>query len=366
MIIRWYLIKELIKTFLAVFIVIFLLLLSTQVLRVLSAVSNGTITLDLVFILLGLTNLQSIATVLPLSLFLSIIIALSRFYKDSEIIAMWACGVSPKIILTSFLPVILIFVVIEFIFALHLSPWAHAQINHVKTYVASNADVDLLESGRFNIFENGKRVLYVEDIDKKGTLSHVFLRIINGKDNNSVIYADKASIQEDDESGARYIIFNSGYRYDGKAGEDNYRVISFDEYGVLIVKPAMSEINYDNDEKSFLTLMQQSTQKKPMAEIQWRISLVLSLFILSLLAIPLSNSSPRKGRFNKILPAILVYFLYSNLLNIAQSFIKKGDVSPLIGMWWVHILFIFLFIYLFSHQMGWIHHPQFKKRLKHV
>jgi lipopolysaccharide export system permease protein len=362
LIIRWYLIKELIKTFFAVFLVIFLILLSTQVLRVLSAVSSGAVTMDVVFILLGLTNLQSIATLFPISLFLSIIIALSRFYKDSEIIAMWACGISPKIILTSLFPVIIAFVVIEFIFALHVSPWAHAQINHVKNHVASNADVDLLESGRFNIFANGERVLYVEEIDKEGVLNHVFLRITNGVENSSVIFADKARIKTDDKSDARYIVFTNGYRYDGMAGDDDYRVVTFDEYGVLIVKPKVSDVKYDNDEKSFKTLINESDNKKVMAEIQWRISLVLSLLILSLLAIPLSNSSPRKGRFSKIFPAIIVYFVYSNLLNVAQSLVKKGDLSPIIGMWWVHIIFLALFVYLFSHQMGWFHSHKIKKR----
>ncbi|MFK5893651.1 MAG: LPS export ABC transporter permease LptF [Pseudomonadota bacterium] len=352
MIIRWYLIKEVVKTFLAVFLVVFLILLSTQVLRVLSAVSDGKITLDLLFVLLTLTNIKSMAMVFPVTFYLSIILALSRFYKDSEMIAMWACGISPKTILGSLLPVIFIFIIIEAMFALHISPWANGQITKVKNHVKLNADVDVLDSGRFNIFGYGERVIYVENITAEGVLKNVFLKI-RKDNNNSVIYADQAYIKTDETSGARYIVFMQGRRYDGQPGSDDYRVISFKEYGVIVENKILKSIQYDKDELSFNDLLKQQNNIEAIAEMQWRFSLILSLLILALLAIPISQSSPRKGRFAKVIPAILVYFLYSNLLGIAQKFVKKGEISPLIGVWWVHILFLLLFIYLFGRQMGW-------------
>ncbi|MFK5984693.1 MAG: LPS export ABC transporter permease LptF [Pseudomonadota bacterium] len=361
MIIRWYLIREVLKTFLAVFIVVFLILLSTQVLRVLSAVSDGKITLDLLFVLLGLTNIKSLALIFPLTLFLSIILALSRFYKDSEIIAMWSCGISPKTILSSLLPIIFIFVFIELIFALHVSPWANGKITLLKKHVESNADVDVLDRGRFNQFANGNRVIYIEDVSSEGVLKRVFLRLRNG-DNNSVVYADTAYIKKDQLTGARYLVFNQGYRYDGQPGSGDYRVIKFKEYGVIVENKIIAAISYDKDEQSFELLLEQQNNQA-VAEVQWRISLIISTFVLALLAIPLSKSSPRKGRYAKVLPAILVYFLYSNLLGIAQNFVKKGNIPPEIGMWWVHILFVLLFIYLFGQQMGW---RLFKKQYKEL
>jgi lipopolysaccharide export system permease protein len=124
---------------------------------------------------------------------------------------------------------------------------------------------------------------------------------------------------------------------------------------------SMASIKYSRESLPLQDLLRKKSLTYT-AEIQWRISLVLSLLILALLAIPLSNSSPRKGRFSKIFPAIIIYFLYSNLLNVAQSLVKKGDLPPMIGMWWVHIIFLALFIYLFSQQMGWFHSHKIKKR----
>ena len=114
---------------------VFLILLSTQLLRVLSAVSEGKITLDLLFVLLGLMNLESMTLVLPLVLYLSIILALSRLYKDSEMIAMWACGISPKVIIKSLVPIIIVFVGIELFFAMSVNPWANDKITLLKNSV---------------------------------------------------------------------------------------------------------------------------------------------------------------------------------------------------------------------------------------
>ena len=55
------------------------------------------------------------------------------------------------------------------------------------------------------------------------------------------------------------------------------------------------------------------------AEFQARLMLPLATLILGFLAIPLSYSSPRKGRYDKIFLGALVYFVYF----IAMSVTKK-------------------------------------------
>lgn len=365
LILRNYLIKEVFRTAVAVFIVVFLIILSTQLLRVLSAVSDGKITLDLLFVLLGLTNLESMTLMLPLVLYLSIVLALSRLYKDSEVIAMWACGISPKLIIRSLMPIIIVFVLIELFFAMLVNPWANDKITLLKNSVEATADVDLLDSGQFNSFSNGDRVVYIEDTKKiakdEEVLENVFVRI-RRDDQQSVVYAKQAQIEEDPKSGARYVVFVNGHRYDGVPGEAEYKVVNFHEYGVLMANKNSINAHRDEDAQGFKQLWEKGDSRS-MAEIQWRISMVISIFILALMAIPISKTSPRKGRYSKILPAILIYFLYSNLLSISQNLVKKNDISPILGMWWVHLLFLALFIWLLGLQMGWF---QFRLRGKNV
>jgi len=365
LILRNYLVREVFKTALAVFIVVFLILLSTQLLRALSAVSDGKITLDLLFVLLGLTNLESMTLVLPLVLYLSIVLALSRLYKDSEIIAMWACGISPRVIINSLMPIIILFVIIELFFSTVVNPWANDKINLLKNSVEATADIDMLDSGRFNMFSKADRVVYVENINQQldgdNILENVFVRIRRGEQ-QSVVYAKTAKVEQDPQTGARYIVFVNGHRYDGIPGQGDFRVVHFHEYGVLMVNKSAKKGTKKVDALGLLELWKKGDSRS-IAELQWRISMVLSVLILSLMAIPVSRTSPRKGRYSKVLPAILIYFLYSNLLSISQNMVKKEDLPQWIGMWWVHIIFFGLFVWLLGRQMGWF---QFKKRVKNV
>ena len=50
-----------------------------------------------------------------------------------------------------------------------------------------------------------------------------------------VISADSAYRMTDRDSGDDYLVFVNGYRYEGKPGEIDYRIMKFDEQGVRIV-----------------------------------------------------------------------------------------------------------------------------------
>jgi lipopolysaccharide export system permease protein len=76
------------------------------------------------------------------------------------------------------------------------------------------------------------------------------------------------------------------------------------------------------------------------AELQWRISVILLIPVLTLLAVPLSKVDPRQGRFARLVPAALLYGLYFMLLQVSRDAVEDGSLSPVIGMWWVHLIFV--------------------------
>lgn len=345
------LLKQISKTFAAVFLIVLLILISGQLLRAVSSVNEGRITLDFLFLMLTLTNVKSMALVLPIVLFLSIILALSRFYKDSEMIAMRACGISPVVVLQSLLPLIVLFTLIEFFLAVYITPWTNAQITRVIHLAQSKADIDLLDAGQFNIFSYGNKVIYAREINQ-GKLKQVFLQIRTDK-GVQIIYADRAAVIEkpSQQQNNRYLVFTQGVRYDGQPGSDNYQRITFDQYGVLIEDKGVKPHIADFDEMPPAQL-RQNTDIKARAEWQWRLSLVINLFVLSLLAIPLADTKPRKGRFSRVFPALIVYFLYTNLITLFQNFMVKGKLPAVLGVWPVHALFILFLLFLYYRYLG--------------
>ena len=332
--------------------VLFLIILSTQLIKSLAAVANGKIPIDFLFVLLGFRNLESMMMIIPLTLFLAILLALSRLYKDSEMVALAACGVGPSTLLKSVLIVLFSFVFMEASLALVMGPWANSKIQYIQEEFKLQADIELVVPGQFTLSNDGKRVIYAEEITDRSHLKNVFLHVDN-TDNSSVLAADEANLETDPQQGARYIVFQNGHRYDGVPGSRDYRSIKFQDYGVLLTGKTGAEIKLDRNALPTKDLWG-STDLDYMGELQWRISQVLMMIVLALLAVPLSKSSPRQGRYGKMALAILIYIVYSNLLLVAYNWLRKGLIEPYIGMWWVHLLFFALFLLMFARQMGWL------------
>jgi lipopolysaccharide export system permease protein len=68
--------------------------------------------------------------------------------------------------------------------------------------------------------------------------------------------------------------------------------------------------------------------------------------VLTLVGVPLSKLRPRQGRYARVGFAIVVYFVYSNLLSASKIWVEKGDLTPAIGVWWVHVAALALGLYL--------------------
>jgi len=352
LIIRDYIIKEVLRTFAGVFIVLFLIILSTQFLKALALVVDGKIALEFLFSLIFLQNLDSLTLILPLTLFLSILLALSRLYKDSEMIALSACGIGPPALLKSVFLVVLSFVFLEIGLAMVLAPWANHKIQDIEEAFKSQADLELITPGQFNMADHGKRILFTEEMLDTTSLKNVFLHLDNG-DSESVLASDSAHVVIDEKQDSRYIVFQNGNRYDRLVDSLEYRIIKFVNYAVLMEDKTLGRVDYDRDALSVTELLKTDSLSHTV-EMQWRISQILMMIILAFLAVPLSKATPRQGRYGKMALAILLYIVYSNLLVVATNWLKKDVVSPFIGLWWVHILFLLLFMLLFSHQTGWL------------
>ncbi len=121
-------------------------------------------------------------------------------------------------------------------------------------------------------------------------------------------------------------------------GRRNFRRIRFVEHGIPVVVPEAGSGRTVPERRPTQELLG-SADPADIAELQRRISLPLMVLVLALLAVPLSALRPREGRYARVAAAILLYFLYSNLISAAQIWIEKGILPPGIGVWWVHALF---------------------------
>ena len=359
MIIARYLVKEVFLTLLAVTTVLLLIALSAQLVGLFNKVASGTLRIDTVLQIFSLRIISILVFILPLSLYLAILLALSRLYRDSEMTAMAACGIGTNYILRSVLGLAMVVAVFQGVLSLQLAPWAENQVLRLSALAQSQGDIQGIVPGRFQEMREGGGVVYVEELDRDNDrLRNVFIQQ-QRKDDASTIRSSSGHQMMEKKSGGRFLVLEDGFRYEGRPGQDDYTVIEFKKHGLRIQEKEPVIASRKHKAISTPELMEQD-ERGYMAEFQWRISSALTCLVLAVLAVPLSVTSHRQSRYGKLALAIVLYVLLTNLLTVSRNWLFDERISPYIGLWWVHLLVLLIGIVLLLRQSG-IWHRRIRK-----
>ncbi|BCR25902.1 LPS export ABC transporter permease LptF [Aquipseudomonas alcaligenes] len=359
MIVFRYLSREVLVTLSAVSAVLLVIIMSGRFIKYLAQAAQGVLDPSVLFLIMGYRMPGFLQLILPLGLFLGILLAYGRLYLDSEMTVLSATGMSNRRLLGySMAPAAVVAVIVAWL-SLGLAPQGVAEVAKIFNQQDAMTEFDTLVPGRFQAMKDGSRVTYTEGLsDDRGQLAGVFIsekrmqRQVEGEKPKqsgiTVLVAEKGRqvIQAD---GSRYLILENGYRYDGNPGQADYRATQYETHGVLLPKPSVSAEIGEREAVPTRELIG-SDEPRYQAELQWRLSIPLLVFIVTLLAVPLARVNPRQGRFLKLLPAILLYMAYLALLIGARGQLDKGKIPMELGLWWVHALFLLIGAALFLWQ----------------
>jgi lipopolysaccharide export system permease protein len=235
--------------------------------------------------------------------------------------------------------------------ALYFIPGVVAYGERLTQRAEQQADVSLLGAGRFNVLHGGQITFYAERLSEdKQHMENLFVYVYDRKNRDKppqVILADSAYRMTDSDSGDDYLVFVNGLRYEGKPGDIGYRIMRFDRQGVRVELPGTAPLSSKRSTIPTAELLA-STDIKEIVELQWRLSVPLSVMVLVVLAVPLSRMSPRKGRYGGLVVPVLVLVIYFNLMGTAKAWVEQGAIPPVIGIWWVHLLPVVLAVILLN------------------
>jgi lipopolysaccharide export system permease protein len=330
-----YIFRETSQTFIAVTGVLLVILIGHQFARVLGKAAADQIPKDTVLLLLGLTSIQFLIVLVPLALFLSIMLALGRLYRDSEMTAIRSCGVSQHQLYRPLISLALILAGVVAWFSLDVGPWARNRIVVLESTAGREAAFGEIEAGRFLSTDNGESVFYAENVADDGTFNNVFIQR-RVDERIEVAVAERAEIRRD-STDQRTLVLYDGRRYDGVPGSAVFRIIHFSEPGIPVTLPPPVFRERAREQQSTAELMQ-SNDPKDRVELQWRFSLPVAVLLLTMLAVPLARTNPREGRYGRLAIAVLIYLVYSNLLGAARVWAEQELVPIQLGVWWVHAL----------------------------
>jgi lipopolysaccharide export system permease protein len=339
-----YVLREVVQTWLAVTGVLVAILVSNQLSRVLGQAADNQYGRRIVFDLIALGAIMNLSVIVPVGLLLAVVLTLGRMYHDSEMAALQACGFGPARLLV---PLFCFAAVIAFGLAWLVFvqvPQADSEAQLLRQSALKEAQFGQLDAGRFRSFSAGDAVFYAERVDREGILHNVFVQR-ESEGRIEVALADTATYSKAAANGVHLVTLFNGRRYEGVPGHDDFRVIEFREHGIPIFTPTDAIGTKDPDTKPTRELLG-SDDPSDVAQLQFRTSTPLMALILTLIAVPLSRLRPRQGRYARVGFAIMVYFVYSNLLSAAKVWLEKGELAPVIGVWWIHLAALALGLYL--------------------
>ncbi len=332
------LLREFTATGIATFFVLLAITVTTQLIRFLGYAARGNISSDAVLTFLGFASLRYLPHLLSITLFISVLMTLTRSYRDSEMVVWFTSGQG----LNSWIRPVLIFAapmsVVIATLSIFLSPWAMAKTEAYRHQLQSQDDIAAISPGVFKESRNAERVYLVEKLAANlSTVANIFVHSDeNGEVGTTVA---KRGYQETAPNGDRFLVMLNGRRYIGPPGSAEYRIIEFEKYSVRIEANEVNETLPTVNAQPTLALI---ADKSPAAraELIWRAGLPLSALVLSLLAIPMSFVNPRAGRSLNLMLAALLYMVYTNLLSVFQAWVSQGKVGVVIGMCAVHVVML--------------------------
>ncbi|MFW0764560.1 LPS export ABC transporter permease LptF [Trabulsiella odontotermitis] len=345
MIIIRYLVRETLKSQLAILFILLLIFFCQKLVRILGAAVDGEIPTNLVLSLLGLGVPEMAQLILPLSLFLGLLMTLGKLYTESEITVMHACGLSKTVLIKAAMILALFTGIIAAVNVMWAGPWSSRHQDEVLAEAKANPGMAALAQGQFQQATDGNAVLFIESVDGS-SFKDVFLAQLRPKGNArpSVVVADSGQLAQN-KDGSQVVTLNEGTRFEGTAMLRDFRITDFQNYQAIIGHQAVA-LDPDDTEQMDMRTLWNTHNDRASAELHWRFTLVFTVFMMALMVVPLSVVNPRQGRVLSMLPAMLLYLVFFLLQTSLKSNGGKGKLDPMIWMWAVNLLYLALAIML--------------------
>jgi lipopolysaccharide export system permease protein len=345
MLFRRSLLQELISTSVGVFLILLGIVIAQRAGYLIQLAAKGILPNDAIATMLGFNIIKFLPMLLSLALFLSILMTLSRWYRDSEMIVWFSSGLGFNNFIRPIMAFTTPIVIVILILSLFTMPWATRKGEDYAAQLESRDELSAISPGVFKESAAAERVYFIESYDALGNIvKNIFVRSI--QNNKLNIIAAQQGSRYIEKNGDNFLIMENGRRYLGESGTANFSTTEFKKYAIRVqpaeVKQRVTETISKSSKELFLIKSNANS-----AELQWRFAIPISALVLALLALPLSALDPRAGRSGNFALALVIYIIYINALSITHALVAQGKIHAAVGLWPVHLLFSILASYMF-------------------
>ena len=342
-----YLLREILRLFGAILLVVLLLIISNKLARFLRNAASGEWPVEVILPMLGLVAVNTLGLLTPLAVFLAVLMAVGRLRRDNEMAVLNACGVG---LAQLYRPVGLLAVAMGGVVAVmsfYVIPLSRQAALIMETRAAQASEISGIAVGRFRQSAGGGRVVYIERVDEdSGQIGNVFVHSAESG-RHSLITAATARRYSEADGGVSFIL-EDGYRYSGRPGVTDFRITRFATHHISIGRPPGAPTRVDYETRPSMDLLN-AADPHARAELHTRIAVAVGAVLFTLLGLPFGAAGGggrgRGGRYERVLAGALIYLIFFKSLEVGQVLLQRESVPAWLGMWWLHAALLGLLVW---------------------
>lgn len=311
--------------------------------RYLADATVGLLSATTVFSLILLKVVIALEVLLPTTTYLSVVVGLGRLHTDMEMTALESCGVKRSRIYRDVLLLAIIVSLLVASLSLFIRPWAYRTAYRLKNYSENHFRIKRMAPASFYELESGRRVIFARQVNqKKQQAQQVFIRT-KSEDKQQIITAREVFQQTDKSSNNDILVFRNGTIYELSSSGQGDTTVGFKQYTLALNPPEATTIT--KIKATTTGGLIHSDKSLAIAELQWRFSTPFTAIILALLGIPLSQTSPRRGKYAKVVIAVIIYSIFYTLSLVTKTWVGEGVIGPWPGIWAIEGLMVLLLLF---------------------
>jgi lipopolysaccharide export system permease protein len=304
---------------------------------------------------------STLSLTIPMSVLISVIVAMSRLSSDLEIVALRSSGISVlQIVRPLLLSGFFIFIVM-IIFNEFLVVWCNRGYNRIFVQILKSSPVSILEDRIFTTI--GNRTIWVEEIDREsGSMRNIVLYSRNQSDGWDVVRARRGTWKQNID-GSKTLHLYKGRLFSNENKKNSFSYVDFSK-GSLDIMMTESKIAYSDERgkinpnelnsiQLFRTIgsLKRSYREDRDVALFWieffkKHSIPFSCFVFSLIGAPIGIFSRRGGMGIGFGLSIIIFFIYYIFFMSGQSLAIRGRLHPFFGVWNANIIMMILGVLL--------------------
>jgi lipopolysaccharide export system permease protein len=343
----------------ATFTVLFSLIVTWTLITILGKAAGGKVASSDVIALIAFAALNYLPTVLILTSFISVLMVVTRSYRDSEMVVWFASGLSLarwiRPVLLFILPIVLLTGVLSF----YATPWAKQKSGEYAERFQKREDLQQVSPGQFRESASANRIFFVEGVSGQSAVVHnVFVNTVDEKGTATVVA--KEGVITTSPEGDRYLVLKNGRRYQGTPGSADVQTMEFERYSMRVATKTQELDGALGVDAMPSAVLFKGSGPVIQGEILWRIALPITCLLLPLLAIPLGFVNPRAGSSSNLIVALLIFFSYNNLVKVLEGSVRQGKMNFALTWWPLHLALAAIVVLMFVWRLNVNHryHPR--------